>query len=92
MAREIFQFSSPMTRDKKIIRGIVASKKPRWGKAKANRNNAAAVPTSLKLFGETAAGSVLFSALKWAERTSRATDRINIKTPTKKGKNPGPGF
>ena len=92
MARETFQFCSPMTRDKKIIRGIVAIKNPRCGKAKAKRNNAAAVPMSLKLLEETAAGSVLFPPLKWTERTSRATDRINIKTPTKKGKNPGPGF
>ena len=92
MARETFQFCSPMTRDKKIIRGIVAIKNPRWGKAKANKNSAPVVATSLNLLEEAAAGPVFFSPRKRAERTNRTTDRTSIKTPTKKGRKPGPGF
>ena len=92
MARETFQFCSPMTRDKKIIRGIVAIKNPRWGKAKANKNNAPRRGDKFKPFEEAAAGPVLFSPRKRAERINRTTDRTSIKTPTNKGRKPGPGF
>ena len=92
MARETFQLCAPITRDKKIIRGIVVIKNPRWGKANAKRNSEAVVPASLKLLGKPAAGPIFFSPLRGMERTSRATDRVRMRTPIKKGRNPGPGF